>query len=728
MLGKDDQVMERSGWLERLQVSIAAKVLAATGAVALTIFAVYSMVAIRQSNAATAVSAARDLDRIGKATAESIANWFEGRRLVIDLAAEAVATAPPGGLSDGLFRRKTLTDNFIRTYFGRESDGAFFTHPRSATLAADYDPRKRPWYRQARTHGGDTLTEPYIAASSGTPVVTLAAPLYRGGRLFGITGADFSIEALADMLQEADLPGRGHAFLVNARGVILVHSDPAMVGKTLEEVFGKPLSLTETSGDVALEGVPLLVGFTPIPDLPGVKWYVGVALDRNVVYAALREGRRTAAIYAALFALLALFTIWIALDRIVLGPLRRMTGRMRELANGDYEIAIPFTTRRDEIGAMARAVEVFRENATKIAELTDARTKMTTELQKEFGAVVDAAVRGDFERRVGAKFDDPQIRALADSVNLLVETIDRGLADTGRVLAALARTDLTMRIEGEYDGAFAKLKADINSVADTLNEVLGRLRETSHRVGGATSNLLTGATDLSARTHTQAGAIRGTAAAAEQLTAATDRNAADAETASARASEASHFAQRGGQVMAETTAAMSRMSESAALIAKIVEMIDGIAAQTAMVALNASIEAERAGGAGRSFVVVAKEVKALAKKATEASRDVKKLIDRSAADVAASTELVASAAESLTTMQRAILENSGLLDGIARASREQASAIAEINMAIGQIDGITQQNAGLVEEINAAMAHAQRGVSELDDIVQGFKLAAHSKK
>src|SRR5690606_19656722 len=185
---------------------------------------------------------------------------------------------------------------------------------------------------------------------------------------------------------------------------------------------------------------------------------------------------------------LVLLLVWLGADMIA-KPIRRMTAIMGGLAKGEYEVTVPYADNGDEIGAMARAVEVFRQNGLKVSQMTEAeaariiadeasRRAMMSDLQHAFGQVVDAAIAGDFTRRVETEFPDPELNGLAQSVNSLVDTVDRGLEETGRVLTALANTDLTMRMHGDYQGAFASLKADTNAVGDKLTEVVTQLRVT----------------------------------------------------------------------------------------------------------------------------------------------------------------------------------------------------------------------------------------------------------
>ena len=206
------------------------------------------------------------------------------------------------------------------------------------------------------------------------------------------------------------------------------------------------------------------------------------------------------------------------------------------------------------------------------------------------------------------------------SVNNLVETVDRGIGETGEVLSALAQTDLTQRVEGDYEGAFGQLKTDTNAVAEKLTEIVGQLSETSRALKTATGEILSGANDLSERTTKQAATIEETSAAMEQLAATVlaERRSAPRKPA-AVAGTVTRTAEEGGEVMQQATEAMERITTSSGKISNIIGLIDDIAFQTNLLALNASVEAARAGEAGKGFAVVAVEVRRLAQSAAQAS-------------------------------------------------------------------------------------------------------------
>jgi methyl-accepting chemotaxis protein len=412
-------------------------------------------------------------------------------------------------------------------------------------------------------------------------------------------------------------------------------------------------------------------------------------------------------------------------------PVPKLAATMQAIADGNFDTEVLYVERRNEIGAMARAVEVFRENGLRVSQMTEAeaarilseqesRQQMMTDLQRSFGHVVDAAIAGDFSRRVEADFPDDELNALARSVNGLVETVDRGVGETGVVLSALANTDLTHRMEGEYQGAFARLKSDVNAVADRLTDVVGELRSTSGTLKTATGEILSGANDLSERTTKQAATIEETSAAMEQLASTVLQNAQRAQEASAAAGDVTSSAEVGGQVMAQATEAMEKITQSSAKISNIIGLIDDIAFQTNLLALNASVEAARAGEAGKGFAVVAVEVRRLAQSAASASSDVKQLIEQSATEVRGGTRLVGDAASKLAAMLQAARSSNDLMNGIARESREQASSIEEVNAAVRQMDEMTQHNAALVEEMNAAIEQTEAQATKLDGIVDIF--------
>jgi len=418
---------------------------------------------------------------------------------------------------------------------------------------------------------------------------------------------------------------------------------------------------------------------------------------------------------------------------LFLRPLKGMTEGFKRLSEGDLAVEAKSGGLISEMALLGNVLKDFRAALVGRAQMTaqsDAAALAERERQERGNVLgkaltehTGAAMRGDFSGRIPTNFGEESLDGIARMFNGLFDNVERGLTETGKVLNALAHTDLTKRVEGQYEGAFRQLKDDTNSVADRLTEVVSQLRGTSRSLKTATGEILSGANDLSERTTKQAATIEETSAAMEQLATTVIENAKRAESASGNAAEVSRTAERGGEVMREATSAMERITASSGKISNIIGLIDDIAFQTNLLALNASVEAARAGDAGKGFAVVAVEVRRLAQSAASASSEVKALIEQSGTEVAGGSRLVAEAAQKLEAMLEGARTNYELLQGIAGESRAQASSIEEVNVAVRTLDEMTQHNAALVEQTNAAIEQTEAQANELDRIVDIFTVA-----
>jgi len=335
------------------------------------------------------------------------------------------------------------------------------------------------------------------------------------------------------------------------------------------------------------------------------------------------------------------------------------------------------------------------------------------------------SVMVDIDMAVSVYFE----KVLADAQTRDRENADKAAwaADlTGEVLQRLAAGDLTEQITAEFEGGFEKIKHDTNALVDRLREIMLQLRSTSSQLRTATGEILAGANDLSERTTKQAAAIEETSASMEELAKTVTENARMAEQAADTARRAAQTAEAGGEMMTKVTQAMERISGSSSKISNIIGIIDDIAFQTNLLALNASVEAARAGDAGKGFAVVAVEVRRLAQSAASASADVKALVETSVEEVTNGEGLVHSAAAKLEELLLAVRDSTRAMSKISEASRDQSVSIAEISGAVLQMDEMTQHNAALVEETNAAIEQTETQARQLDEIVEQFRLGNDS--
>ncbi len=288
-------------------------------------------------------------------------------------------------------------------------------------------------------------------------------------------------------------------------------------------------------------------------------------------------------------------------------------------------------------------------------------------------------------------------------------------------LTALANADLTARIDAEFDGRYRRIKDDFNAAVGSLSQTMGAVLASTSNLDSGSNEIASASDDLSKRTEQQAASLEETAAALDQITATVKQSADSARQAADAASGAREQAARSGEVMRDAVTAMGEIEQSSAQITQIIGVIDEIAFQTNLLALNAGVEAARAGDAGRGFAVVAQEVRALAQRSAEAAKEIKSLIAASSGQVQRGVKLVGETGQALNGIVTQVAEIDGLISGMARASQEQATGLSQVNIAVNQMDQVTQQNAAMVEEATAAASTLRSEAGELVRLVSGFK-------
>lgn len=289
-------------------------------------------------------------------------------------------------------------------------------------------------------------------------------------------------------------------------------------------------------------------------------------------------------------------------------------------------------------------------------------------------------------------------------------------------LRHMASGDLTSRINEAFSGDYEELRKDFNLAVDRLQETMKTVLSASHAIGNGAVEISRAAEDLSHRTEQQAASLEETAAALEQITATVKKTASNASHASEIVAVAKTAAETGGEVVGSVIAAMSNIEQSSKQITDIIGVIDEIAFQTNLLALNAGVEAARAGDAGRGFAVVAQEVRALAQRSSEASREIKALIKASGEHVGSGVRLVGESGEALKKIVDQVVEINALVNEMAQAAQQQSTGIEEVNAAVTQMDQVTQQNAAMVEESTAASRNLADETKELAELVSYFKV------
>jgi methyl-accepting chemotaxis protein len=396
--------------------------------------------------------------------------------------------------------------------------------------------------------------------------------------------------------------------------------------------------------------------------------------------------------------------MWVVSSRVS-NPLHQLSAAMRKLAGGDFDVVLPGLERKDEIGAMANAVEEFKqltaEKAHHDTEEAVRRQKAEAEVQQKAAA----------EQRKGA---EAQARAAEEQAKI-VKLLAGGLVK-------MSEGDLTHRLNDGFTESYRQIKDDFNAMGSRLREAIGGITSATREISNASNELSSSTTDLSQRTEQQAASLEETSASMEEISSTVRQNAENAQRASESAGGAREVADRGGQVVAKAVEAMARIEDSSRKISDIIGVIDEIARQTNLLALNAAVEAARAGEAGRGFAVVASEVRSLAQRSSQAAKDIKDLITNSSSQVKDGVDLVNKAGTALHEIVDSIEQVVQIVSDIAAASTEQATGLEQVNRALNQMDEVTQQNSALVEENAATAKTLEQQVRAMDERLAMFQL------
>jgi methyl-accepting chemotaxis protein len=537
-------------------------------------------------------------------------------------------------------------------------------------------------------------------------------------------------------------------FWVNDMAPVMVMHPFAkqLVGKDLSEnkdpngkrLFVEFVNVVKKSGSGFVDYLWPKPGFdSPVPKISYVKgfapwgWIIGTGIYIDDIDTIFREQLiANGGIIGVIVALLGGLG-WIMI-RGISQPLNALTVTLGRLANRDWQAEVAGQDRGDEIGDIARAVSVLKENGIEGERLQaqieaerqrneEARVAQEASLDRSIGQVVSAASAGALDQRIDIRALDGVMAKVGEQMNGMLDMLDTAIGNIQTTVAGLAKGDLRSRMQGRYQGVFATLQTDLNNMAGTLTGVVQNIASAVEAQSSAAAEISAGSQDLAGRTEQQAAALEETAASMHEVTTTVKQNADNAQAANQLAIAARDTAEKGGSVVADAVDAVTRIESSAQKISDIVSMMDEIAFQTNLLALNASVEAARAGEAGKGFAVVAQEVRGLAQRSANASKEIKGLISESNSQVKTGAALVNRTGQSLTEIVTAIKKVSDIVAEIAAASREQATGLEEVNTAVANMDEMTQRNGALVEETSASAQSLSAQARELTSLVGFFR-------
>lgn len=496
-----------------------------------------------------------------------------------------------------------------------------------------------------------------------------------------------------------------------------------IVGNLMKQLGGEPAYAADAVGKIASGDLSMTLVLKP-GDTTSLLYSLSIMQDslraivgeiKNIVEAAAVRGD---------------FSVKMSLDG--------KAGYTRELSNLLNSLSNVSETGLNDVTRVATALSngdlsqkitkdypgVFGRTKTGVNNTVDALTKIVNDIQ----FLVLSAGQGDFSIKMDMSGKQGYTKTLSELLNQLSDVTEGGLTDIMSVAQALAKGDLTHSITKDYPGVFGQAKDGINATVDNLKNLVEEIKVAVDAINTGSQEIAKGNQDLSQRTEEQASSLEETASSMEELTSTVKQNAENAKQANQLAIGASDVAGKGGAVVSQVVATMDSINESSRKIVDIIAVIDGIAFQTNILALNAAVEAARAGEQGRGFAVVAGEVRNLAQRSAAAAKEIKMLIGDSVEKVAGGSKLVAQAGRTMDEIVFSIRRVTDIMSEITAASVEQSAGIEQVNLAITQMDEVTQQNSALVEEAAAAAESLEEQAQNLSQSVSVFKLDAKSIK
>lgn len=534
-------------------------------------------------------------------------------------------------------------------------------------------------YFQNALNGQPAVSDIIVSSATGELVMIYAAPVYNKGQLVGVIYGRRDGNALSEIVSNISYKQTGYAYMINNQGVTVGHKNTDLVFaqdndienmktdaslRELGELTQKMTARTVGSGEYTYNRITKIAAYAPVQDTP---WIIIFGIEKSEILASVKMLQNILIVISIAAVLIgALVTYFVSSG--IASPIKKVTNVAQQIADGNFDVTLDVKS-KDEVGRLANAFN------------------LTIERLVNYQGYID---------------------------------------EISDALYHVSQGNLKVQLQREYAGQFKKLKDTMQSLTSNLSSTILQINQSSSQVHSGAEQVANASQALSQGATEQASSIEELSASITEVTDQIRKNAENAKSAHEKANFAGKEMHDSNDQMREMMAAMEQITYKSSEISKIIKIIEDIAFQTNILALNAAVEAARAGAAGKGFAVVADEVRSLAGKSAEAAKNTTVLIGETIKAVNNGSQIADKTASSLHKSAQVTMDAVTLIDEIALASQEQATAIVQINQGIEQISTVVQTNAATAEESAAASEELSGQANILQELISKFILSETS--